>query len=280
MADGDMLAAIAQAKARRLRSQALRARIAVALLAIAAATTAGIAGALHAPQPSAAAAEQAPSLSIEEAIWEAADDDEDFPGLDWEHWLGVNPDIVGWVTIKGTGIDHPIVQAKVESPTFYLSHAIDGSVDAKGCVFLDAECEAGLESMHAVVYGHNWNGGLMFADLAQYADAGFAAEHGEVLLQTPTWKERLRVQCVEVANGTDSTNVIRFGSEEEMLEWYDARFGASTVQLVAEPVMGAQDERIYTFCTCADDASDKRVLVYAMPATKARAASREAASTA
>lgn len=279
MADGDMLAAIAQARARRLRSRTLRFRVVAALLAIAAAIIVGIVGALHAPQPSAEAAEPVPSLSIEEAIWEAVDGGKDFPEVDWEHWLGVNPDIVGWLTIKGTGIDHPIVQARTESPTFYLSHGIDGSADPKGCIFLDAECEAGLESMHAVVYGHNWSGGLVLADLAKYADAAFAAEHGEILLQTPEAKTRLSVQCVEVANGTDDTNVIGFADAAAMAEWYRARYEASEVRL-GEEAAGAQAERILTFCTCADGEGDKRVLVYAIPATNVRAASREAASTA
>lgn len=274
-----MLAAIASARDARLRRRAALCKGAIALAAATFAGILGILGAMFLPGHDAAAVEPKEGLSIEEAIWEVTADDSDFPAVDWDYWLSVNPDIVGWVTVRETRIDHPIVMAKAESPTFYLSHGIDGSADPKGCVFLDAECEEGLESMHSMVYGHNWKGGLMLADLAKYADAAFATEHGEILLQTPEAKTRLNVQCVEIANGTDDTNVIGFASAEAMAEWYEARYGASDVKL-AESAVGAQAERIFTFCTCTAGQGDKRVLVYAIPATKARAASREAASTA
>lgn len=280
MLDGsEMLAAIASARDARLRRRAMLCKGAIALAAAAFAGALGILGALFLPERDAVAAEPRESLSIEEAIWEAVADDSGFPDVDWDYWLGINPDIVGWVTVRETAIDHPIVMAQAESPTFYLSHGIDGSADPKGCVFLDAECEEGLESMHSVVYGHNWKGGLVLADLAKYADAAFAAEHGEILLQTPEAKMRLEVQCVEMANGTDDTNVIRFADAAAMAEWYQARYEACEVRL-GEGAAGARAERIFTFCTCAGGQGDKRVLVYAIPATKARAASREAASTA
>lgn len=276
---GDLLAAIADARARRLRCHAIRCKIAIAILAATAAAIVVITWSLHAPTASAMGAERTASLSIEDAIMDAIDAYDEFPEVDWEHWLGVNPDIVGWVTIEGTAIDHPIVKALGESPAFYLSHGIDGDADGKGCIFLDAECEDGLESMHSVVYGHNWAGGLMFADLAKYADAEFAQSHPRILLQTPSWKERLEVQCIEMANGTDDSNVIAFESAEAMAGWYRDRYRASSLQLGEERV-GMRADRIYTFCTCADGPGDKRVLVYAMPSTKRRAASRDSASTA
>lgn len=278
--DCDLVSAIASVRADRLKRQMLQWRVLIALLAAAAIAIVAVAALAHAPQPDALAAEPGEPLSIEDALMEAVDPYDEFPQVDWEHWLAVNPAIVGWITIEGTGIDYPIVRASEENPSFYLSHSIDGSVDAKGGIFLDAECEAGLESMHSVIYGHNWNGGLMFADLARYADEGFAASHPRILLQTPSWKEPLEIQCVEVANGTDGTNVIGFSDADEMSRWYQERLRASTIQLGESAGASATPARIYTFCTCADGPGDKRVLVYAMPAMNLRATSRDSASTA
>lgn len=277
--ESPLLAAIAEARARRLRSQAMRYRASIVLLFAAIVGIVAITWLLHQPQPRALAADQPPSLSIEEAIAEACDGDDGFPDIDWGHWLGVNPDIVGWMTIEGTGVDHPIVRARSDRPTFYLSHAVDGSDDGRGSVFLDAECEGGLDAMHPVVYGHNWDNGLVFSDIAEYLDPAFASSHREVLLQTPSSRSRLSIQCVELANGTDSSNVLAFSGEEEMAAWYRERFLASAIRLGYCPIDGDGPERVYTFCTCADGKEDKRVLVYAIPETKARAASREASST-
>ena len=241
---------------------------------------AGLAWMLHAPHHDAQGAGATEALSIEDAIWEAVDDYADFPEVDWAYWLGVNPDIVGWITIPDTKISHPIVQASSDDPAFYLSHGIDGGDDPMGCIFLDSECGAGLDSMHSVIYGHNWNGGRMFADLARYSDRDFASSHGQMLLQTPSSKARLAVQCVEIANGTDSTNVIGFANADEMSRWYDLRLQASSIRLAQEAESGSAIDRIYTLCTCANGGGDRRVLVYAIPAMKLRADSRDEASTA
>lgn len=275
---GDMLAAIASARALRQKRQALRCKAVIILLAMAAVGVCVAAGILHAPQPS-AAAESRESLSIEDAIMEAIDPYDDFPEIDWDYWHSVNPDVIGWVTIDGTSIDHPIVMASKEAPSFYLSHAIDGSADGKGCIFLDAECETGLESSHSVVYGHNWKGGLMFADLAKYADGDFASEHPRILLQTPTWKRRLDVQCVEIANGTDESNVLAFSDARDLAHWYEERFHASIIKLTEIPSSEKEIDPVFTFCTCAPGGTDKRVLVYAIPEMIARAESRATAST-
>ena len=46
------------------------------------------------------------------------------PTVDWEFWLSVNPDIVAWVSVPGTDIDYPVVQASADDPTFYLDHDV------------------------------------------------------------------------------------------------------------------------------------------------------------
>ncbi len=194
----------------------------------------------------------------------ATEQESEFPRIDWEHWRAMNPDVVGWVTVPGTAIDQPIVQARPEDDAFYLSHAVDGSPDAMGCAFLDAGCAAGLDAPNCVVYGHNWSGGRMFADFADFAGADFAKEHGTVLLQTPDTRRRLQVRCVEVADGACGTNVTAFDSAEELKAWFQARYAASRVKLEDAPVAESAPARVYTFCTCSDDESlDQRVLVYA-----------------
>ncbi|MFR7652084.1 MAG: class B sortase, partial [Eggerthella lenta] len=43
-------------------------------------------------------------------------------GVDWGYWQSVNPDIIGWVTAPGAGIDSPIVQAHEGDPDHYLRY--------------------------------------------------------------------------------------------------------------------------------------------------------------
>lgn len=194
----------------------------------------------------------------------AIDRPDEFPEVDWAYWLSVNPDVAGWVTVPGTSIDHPIVQARDGEGDFYLSHGLDGSPDPMGCAFLDSDCESGLDSPNCVVYAHNWNGGRMFADFARFDELPYAAGHDLILLQTPQWKRKLCVQCVEVADGNDDTNVVALEGTDELKSWFQARYAASRVKLGAVPAGQDAPSRVYTFCTCVDDESlDQRVLVYA-----------------
>lgn len=238
-------------RARMARTAALATLVALAVAATPAACPA--------PFPASLAGSETNALEAKEPCGP-----DEFPHIDWGYWLGVNPDIVGWVSVPGTGIDHPIVQARPDVPEFYLSHGIDRGADARGCPFLDADCLEGLDSTRCVVYGHNWNGREMFSDFARFSDAGFAEAHSVVLLQTPESRRRLSVRCVEVAKGADDTNVTSFRDAEEFRCWYQSRYAASRVRLDGAPAEAETPDNVYTFCTCSYSRwENERTLVYA-----------------
>lgn len=74
-------------------------------------------------------------------------------GPDWATLRQVNPDVIAWMRIEGTTIDHPVVRSEAARPTWYLSHAFDGSADVCGSPYADVGCEA--DDAAVVVFGHN-----------------------------------------------------------------------------------------------------------------------------
>lgn len=180
----------------------------------------------------------APGLSVADAA--AHCDENGFPYIDWEYWQKTNPDVVGWVTVPGTSINLPIVQARMYARTFYLTHDIYKEWNYLGCPYVDAECgEKSLDSQCALVYGHNSDDGSMFADFAQYSDRAFASGHSMVLLQTPDEKRMMQVAAVSVVKGN----------------------GASKNALENAPSPGPS----VAFCTCSYNywPDDERTIVYA-----------------
>ena len=126
------------------------------------------------------------------------------PTVDWEFWLSVNPDIVAWVSVPGTDIDYPVVQASADDPTFYLDHDVYRGWNPYGCPYLDAGCAGrGIDSPLALMFGHHMNDGSMFSAFANYSDRGFAQEHQEILLQTPERDIRLNVIAADVVLDVD-----------------------------------------------------------------------------
>ena len=186
------------------------------------------------------------------------------PTVDWEFWLSVNPDIVAWVSVPGTDIDYPVVQASADDPTFYLDHDVYRGWNPYGCPYVDAACD-GVGGMSAVVFGHNMGGGFvaMFADFARYSDEAFARSHPTIELQTPNGAMELSVSAVDVIDGSENAKRTDFSSADEMRAWYAQRFEECDVRI-------SNDEnasQLFTFVTCSYTTyANERTLVYAQPA--------------
>lgn len=188
-----------------------------------------------------------------------------FPRVDWDYWLSVNEDVVGWVTVPGTNIDQPIVRADPADPQYYLWHDAYGEWNYLGCPYVDAGCEQLFDSLNCVVYGHNMGGEdqSMFGDFELFSDAEYASEHSTILLQTPDRKIELEARCVEVAAGWEAENRTSFESEADYSFWYGERLAGAAVRLGGP----AAPHSVVTFCTCSYGRwSDERTLVIASSA--------------
>lgn len=203
-----------------------------------------------------------PSPAAAEA-GQGATDADGFPEVDWGYWKSVNPDVVGWVTVPGTGIDYPILQAAADDPEFYLHHDVYGQWSVYGVPYLDADCaETGLlHSPNAVVFGHHMNDGSMFAAFADYStDKGFATEHARILVQTPTERRAVECRFAQIVDGTSRAKRTSFASSAEHALWYGNQLASASTVLDAD----SRPSEVITFCTCSYNYfSNERTLVYA-----------------
>lgn len=245
--------------------RAVRARIALAfsgVCVLALACGFGVLAFLHgraasvSPVPGEQAVEDTPTA-----------DGSGFPDVDWEAWRDINPDVIGWITIPGTPVDYPIVQASADDPTYYLKHDVYRKPNYMGCPYLDAGCAEGglLGSANAVVFGHNLGFGdtSMFNAVASYTDAAFAREHRRVLLQTPDERREFEVQAADCIGGWEAQKRTRFESGTDFGQWYEERLAESDIRLADEAVAPP----IVTLCTCSYNrwADNERTVVYAAP---------------
>jgi sortase B len=195
----------------------------------------------------------------------AAEDfsDDGFPEVDWDYWLSVNGDIVGWISIPGTEVSYPIVQAQPSDPSHYLTHDVYGNVNVYGAVYLDAGCiDKGLDSENAVIFGHHMNDGSMLAAVADYSDEGFMRECGTVQLQTPSRKWTVEVRAAEVCPGWSATKRTAFSDKQDLRAYWEGRMAAS---LVTRDVDAASPPwKMTTLVTCSYrfTPSDERTLAY------------------
>ena len=58
--------------------------------------------------------------------------------IDFEGLRAINPETVGWVSIKGTPLDYPVVQT--DNNDYYLHHNFEKNSAIEGTIFLDTVC--------------------------------------------------------------------------------------------------------------------------------------------
>lgn len=169
---------------------------------------------------------------------EAKTDDDGFPEVDWDYWQEVNSDVIGWITVPGTDIDSPIVQAHADDPERYLTHDVYGNYNPRGAIYLDAECEThGLSSRNAVILGHHYGIGddvSGFGHIKSYSDAAYAAEHATVLIQTPNAKMAYEVRFAQIVKGWEPVKRTSFINDEDFRDWYDNSRDEAAMVLDAE----------------------------------------------
>lgn len=100
-----------------------------------------------------------------------------------------NGDLVGWLTMEGTDIDYPVVQAADND--YYLRRSFDGSYLYTGTLFMDYRCRPDCGGLYSIIYGHNIKSGMMFHCLADYQQQDYFAAHQYGWYVTPEAAYRL-----------------------------------------------------------------------------------------
>lgn len=105
-----------------------------------------------------------------------AEEVEDAVGVDgilekYRDLYNQNHDLVGWITVPNTKIDHPVVQAADND--FYLRKNFSKKYERRGSIFMDFRCDPVNFLKNTILYGHNYLDSTMFSDLEKYKDLDF-----------------------------------------------------------------------------------------------------------
>jgi sortase B len=95
------------------------------------------------------------------------------PGFDT--LLKENEDLVGWITMEGTQIDYPILQA--EDNIEYLTRNFYKDENRAGSIFMDYRNDIESTGQNTILYGHRMKDGSMFEQLSKYQDEDFFKNH-------------------------------------------------------------------------------------------------------
>ncbi len=215
--------------------------------------------------------EEGPFAAFTNASYQS--DAQGWPSVDWEALQAENPDVCAWITIPGTTIDHPIVQASSDAPDYYLKHDLSGEYDSWGTPYLEAECaERGiLSSKAAFVYGHNMLDGSQFEPLVDYVDESFMDEHRKVWVQTPDGqKHSYDVFAATVVGAGERLKRTDFKNSADFASWRDMYY--VNAEAVSSHTSPSWASRVLCLSTCSHHGlyKNERTVVWCMPSKDAR----------
>ncbi len=117
----------------------------------------------------------------------------------------INSDLVGWIRVPNTHINHPVAQS--EDNDFYLYKDFktkEGSLAqrSRGTIFMDYRNNIQPLDKNTILHGHNNLDTTMFSDLEKYKDLDFYKENPVVYFDTIYEEHVWKVFAVFYANAS------------------------------------------------------------------------------
>ena len=170
----------------------------------------------------------------------------------------INPDVRGWITMDGTGIDLPVLQGA--GNLTYISKDVYGNFSLAGSIFLDSRNEPDFSDAYSLLYGHHMADGKMFGDLDCYKEETFFRENKTGMLILPDQTYELEVIACLVVSASEKRIFAPEQVRCDIAALLD--FARETALCLREEAL-AGAEKILALRTCASEFTDARTVVLA-----------------
>lgn len=168
-----------------------------------------------------------------------------------------NERIIGWLSLEGTRLDNPVLQA--EDNDFYLVHNFLDERRRGGSIFADYRNDV-FNDRHTIFYGHVLRNGTMFGDLAKFSEQSYADNHP--IFRYETKDKSYILQVFAAYETTTAFYYIETDFTEETFTQFLAEIQSRSE--IEMPIDVTANDRIVTFSTCTTSLNDtERFVVHA-----------------
>ena len=188
----------------------------------------------------------------------------EFKSINFEELNQINEDAVGWIELKDTIIDYPIVQG--EDNEYYLHNDINGNSSKNGTIFQDVRDGAiGTEELtdFNVLYGHHMASGAMFASICNYKNPNYVNDHPFAVVygeDGSVYQAEFFAGQVISGESDEGLYVYRFDSDQEFDDYIEGLKENSTFDSDVELEYG---DKILALVTCSYETNNSRYVLYA-----------------
>lgn len=169
----------------------------------------------------------------------------------------INDDVKGWITVNGTNINYPFVQAKDNK--YYLNHAFNKSYNSSGWVFLDYRNDlSNFNDKNTIIYAHSMKNKTMFGSLRNILSSNWLKNSNNYVIKLSTEYENTLWQIFSIYHIPTTSSYIQtsFIDENEFNEFINMIINRSAHNFNTKVT---SNDRILTLSTCYNN-TEKMVL--------------------
>lgn len=178
----------------------------------------------------------------------------------YDKLLKINDDTIGWLTVKNTNIDYPVV--KYTNNDFYINKNFHKEKDPNGWVFMDYRNSIEELNKNTIIYAHNrYYSGVMFGSLNNVTKWKWYSvkENWDITFNTLYEAHKWRIFSVYSIDVTSDYLYTSFENDEDYKKFLDLIKNRSDISFSTEV---DKDDKILTLSTCLN--GDRRLVVHAV----------------
>jgi sortase B len=178
----------------------------------------------------------------------------------YDKLLEVNSDTVGWLKVKNTNIDYPVL--KTTDNDYYLNRNFYKEKDPNGWVFMDYRNSIDELGRHTIIYAHNrYYSGVMFGSLNNVTKWKWYSvkDNWDITFNTLYENHTWRIFSIYSIDVTSDYLYTTFESDESYQAFIDLIKNRTDIKFTTEV---DKDDKILTLSTCLN--GDRRLVVHAV----------------
>lgn len=177
--------------------------------------------------------------------------------VNFNELLNKNSDTVGWIEVKGTNINYPVVQTN--NNEYYLNHAFDKTKNDAGWVFMDYRNDAKQFDQNTIIYAHSRYNKTMFGSLKNILSSSWYNNKNNhiIRMSTPTENTMWQVFSVYTIQAESYYITPNFSDTNSYQTFLNTLKSRSEVQFSAN--LNTND-KILTLSTCQDNFGHRVVM--------------------
>ena len=182
-----------------------------------------------------------------------------FQDVDFTQLLEKNPDTIGYINVRGTNINYPIVQTT--NNDYYLTHAFDKSKNDAGWVYLDYRNDKEFNDDNTIIYGHGRLNKTVFGSLKNLLTKSWQnnKENYVITISTPTMNYVYQIFSIYTIESETYYITPKFSDSTKKVYWLNTMNERNTSSIQTEL---NEFDKVITLSTCLND-DGGRIVVHA-----------------